>query len=183
MTHWYSRFSGWLVRHRVRIKTIGTGLFLYESYNVLYDYGFYAFAILQWGLVIGSIIATLGSLIQNGLMFWLYDRQGIDWLGAHILRELEAKENKNRFERLAVWLGKAEKTRAEVVLAAVAFVGLLWRVDPLIVAVHFRREHFRGLTAKDWGILLAAVAVGNAWSILEMGIIVETFRFGWEAVF
>ncbi len=178
-----SRFTGWVVRHKERIKTIGIGLVAYESFNLIYDYPFYLFAISYWGIVTGGIIAVAGSLITNIALFWAYDRFKIDWLGAYALRELEAKENKNRFERLAVWIGKANKTWWEVILTSVAFVLLLVRVDPLIVAVHFQQQHFNGLKAKDWGILLTAVIVGNGWWLIQTGLFVEVMRFLWRQFF
>jgi hypothetical protein len=94
--------------------------------------------------------------------------------------QLEEKESKNRFERLAVWIGKTNKTVWEKVLTTVAFVLLLIHVDPLIVAVHFQQRHFKGLEMKDWGILLSAVVIGNGWWLIQTGIIVEVLRFVWR---
>jgi hypothetical protein len=86
-----NRVIGWLVRHKERIGIIGMGVFLYECFNYAYDFGFYPFAIFHWGIVNGGIIAVLGSLVQNAVMFWMYDRFKIDWLGAHALRHHQEK--------------------------------------------------------------------------------------------
>lgn len=179
MVHLLNRFAGWVIRHKERIKMMGTGMFLYACYNYVFDYPVYIFLTSYWGIIVGGLIAFAISLVQNVGMFWAYDRMKIDWLGAYALRELETKENKNKFERLAVWVGKSDKTWWERVLTFVAFVLLLVRIDPLIVAVHFRQQHFNGLKMKEWVMLVAAVVIGNAWWLAQIGILVEVFKFLW----
>jgi len=172
-----------MVLGKKRIKAMGIGMVAYGIYNQFFDYVFYPGAISYWGIATGGAIAVWTSLVQNATMFWAYDRFQIDWLGAYALRELEVKENKNRFERLAVWAGKADKTWWEWILTAVAFITLLIKVDPLIVAVHFQQQHFQGLKTRDWGILLAAVAIGNAWWLVLSGSVVEAVRFVFRLLF
>ncbi len=113
-----------------------------------------------------------GSLVQCATMFWLYDRMKIDWLGAHALRELEEKENKNRFEHMAVWIGKEKHTLWEKLLSPFVFIALTLPIDPLIVAIHYRKKHFGGITARDWFILISAVVVANAWWLLKIEILI-----------
>lgn len=164
-----NRFTGWLVRHKKRIKTIGIGLTIYLCLAAAYDWGFYLYAFSRMGIVSGGFLAVGLSFVINSGIFWAYDHTKIDWLGAYMLRELEVKENKNRFERLAVWIGKANKTWWELVLTAIAFILLLVRVDPVIVAVHFQQSHFNGLGIRDWSVLLLATAVGNTWWFIQIG--------------
>jgi hypothetical protein len=171
------RVTGWLARHQQRVKTIGTGLFLYLSFNAAYDYGFYSFAIFHWGIVFGGGLASFGSLVQNAIMFWLYDRMGIDWLGAHALEQLEAKENKTRLERYALWVRKEKKSLSEKMWGIVLFALITISIDPLIVAVHFKPRQFDGLSVRDWGILLAAVTLGVTWWLARAGGAVEAFMF------
>ncbi len=165
-----------LKKHHARIKEIGFGLFLYESFNFVYDWLFYPFALVTWGLVNGGAILVAGSLIQCGFLFWLYDRMRVDWLGAHALRELEAKEKKTRLEHALVWIGRKKETWWEKALSPLVFIALTLPIDPLIVAVHFRKRHFGGLTLHDWFILLAAVVVANAWWLFKIGILVQFFK-------
>lgn len=164
-------------RHHKKIRDIGTGLFLYESYNFLYDFIFYPFALAYWGLLVGGSIVVFGSVIQNVVMFWLYDYMAIDWLGAHALRQLEDKENKSSIEKMMTWLGRKKVSLWERLMSPVVFVSLTLPIDPLIVAVHFRKEHFRGVGLRDWGILLAAVISANLWWLLKIGTIVEGVKF------
>ena len=162
-----------LKKHHARIQEIGIGLFIYECFNFVYDWLFYPFALVYWGVVHGGIVLVLGSLIQCSLFFWLYDRMKIDWLGAHALRQLEMKEKKNRLEHLAVWVGKEKKTWWEKLLNPIVFIALTLPIDPLIVAIHYRKRHFGGISARDWWVLLASVLVANAWWLIKIEILIE----------
>lgn len=177
MAHILSRITGWVVRHKKRIQTIGTGLFIYECFNLAYNWGFYIFSLSYWGIEDGAILAAGLSFIINAAIFWAYDHMKMDWLGAYALRELDAKENKSRFEQLAVWVSKENKTWWEKILTATAFVLVLIGIDPVIVAVHFQHEHFKGLKAYDWYILFMATAVANIWWLIRIGLLVEVIRF------
>lgn len=177
MAHTLNRVTGWVVRHKKRIQTIGTGLFIFECFNFAYNYGFYLFALSYWGIVEGGIIATGLSFVFNAVIFWAYDHMKVDWLGAYALRELDAKENKNHFEQVAVWVGKMNKTLREKILTVAIFVLMLAGVDPVIVAVHFQHEHFKGLKAYDWSILTMATIVANVWWLIKVGSFVEVMRF------
>lgn len=163
-------------RHRKRVQEIGLGLTLYESFNFLYDWLAYPLALAYFGLEKGALILVAGSLIQCAFMFWLYDRMRIDWLGAHALRELEAKENKNRFEHAAVWLARDKHTAWEKLITPIVFIALTLPIDPLIVALHYRKKHFHGVTMRDWGILLSAVLAANLWWLVKVGLVVEIVR-------
>lgn len=162
----------WLGKHHKRIKEIGVGLFLYEVFNFVYDWLFYPFALVYWGVGRGGLVLVGGSLVQCAFMFWLYEKMRVDWLGAHALRELQDKENKNRFEHVAVWLGKEKRTWWEKLLSPIVFIGLTLPIDPLIVAIHYRKKHFGGLTGRDWFILLSAVFAANAWWLIKIEVLI-----------
>lgn len=167
-------------RHHRRIAEIGAGLFLFEVFNFCYDFLFYPFAVAYWGIVNGGAIATALTFPINAFIFWLYEYMRVDWLGAHALRQLEDKENKSRTEKLMVWLGKSKTSWWEKLLSPVVFVGLLVPIDPVIVAIHYQKQHFQGIGWKDWGLLLVATVVANGWWLLKVGVVVEGARFVWE---
>jgi hypothetical protein len=172
----------WLLQHRKKIAEIGIGIFLYEGvFNPLYDFVFYPFCLAYWGLKIGGIVAVGGSLAHVAFLFWLYDHMKIDWLGAHALRQLDESENKGNLAKLAVWIGK-EKHGWEKVASPFVFVLLTLPIDPLIVAVHYRKQHFQGIGLKDWGILVASVASANAWWFIKIGVVVEFGKFLWSYI-
>jgi hypothetical protein len=159
------------------------GLFLWESFNFLYDWVFYPFVITVWGVVGGGIFATVLGTFINAFVFWLYEYMKIDWLGAHALRELEDKENKNNLEKLATWIGKKKTTLWERTIAPIVFIGLTLPIDPVIVAIHHRRNHFKGLGSRDWLLLIAASIAAHLWWVLKVGIVVEGIKYLWGLFF
>lgn len=173
---------GWVGRHHKKIREIGTGLFLYESFNFLYDFIFYPFAIAYWGIIDGGAIAAGLTFPINAFVFWLYEYMRVDWLGAHALRELEDEENKSSIAKLATWIGKKKETWWEKITSPIVFIGLLLPLDPVIVAIHYRRQHFKGHNLRDWSIFFLATAVANAWWLLKVGIIVEATLYVWHLV-
>ncbi len=173
---YYVSMIAWIGRHGRKIQEIGTGLFLYEALNLVFDLVFYPFAILWWGIVLGGVIATGLSLAINAGVFWLYEYMRIDWLGAHALRELDAKENKTHIERLATWIGKKKVTMWEKLVSPLVFVTLLVPIDPVIVAIHYQRQHFSRLGWRDWGLLIVATTVANFWWLIKVGLAIEIIR-------
>jgi len=172
-----------LRRNHRKIQEIGTGLFLYEAFNYTYDLVFYPFALAYWGLMTGGVIVVGFSVIINMLVFWFYEYMRVDWLGAHALRELEHEENKSNIAKLVTWLGKKKVRWWEKLASPVVFTALLLPIDPVIVAIHFQQQHFKGLTWRDWGMLLLATLIANAWWLLKIGIIVEAVLYVWHVVF
>lgn len=169
----------WASRCRRRFWEIGVGLTLYEAFNFAYDWLFYPLALAYWGLVKGGVIALALSIAINALVFWLYDRMRVDWLGAHALRQLEDKANKSRLERLATWLGRTKVSAWEKLASPVVFVALALPIDPVIIAIHHQRRHFSGLRWGDWGLLLAATAAANGWWLIKVGAVVEMVKVLW----
>lgn len=174
---------GFLRRHHKKIQEIGLGIFLFELFNFVYDWLFYPFAVFYWGIELGGLIVTGLSLVINAFIFWLYDYMRVDWLGARALRELEDKENKSNIEKLITWLGKKKLTLWEKLLSPIVFITLTLPIDPVIVAIHHRRNHFSGIGWKDWGLLLAATLAANAWWLLKVSIVIEALKWLFRLVY
>ena len=174
---------GWVRKHHRKIGEISAGLFLWEGFNFLYDFIFYPFALAYWGIALGGTIVVALSFIINAFVFWLYEYMRIDWLGAHALRELEDEANKSNLQKLATWLAKKKTTWWEKLMSPIVFIGLLLPLDPVIIAIHYQRQHFSGLGWRDWGIFLVATAVANAWWLLKVGIVVEVALYIWRLLF
>lgn len=175
--------ASFLQKHHRKIQEIGTGLFIYETFCYIYDFLFYPFALAYWGLELGGMIVVGLSLVINAFVFWLYEYMRVDWLGAHALRELEDEENKSNIAKLITWVGKTKETTWEKLMSPIVFATLLLPIDPVIVAIHYQRQHFKGLVWKDWGILVLATAVANAWWLIKIGTVVELAKFVWNLVF
>lgn len=169
----------WAHKNKRQIAEIGIGLSIYEFFNFLYDMIAYPLALAYFGLAKGAALMWTGSLVSCAFLFWLYERQKIDWLGAKMVQDLDQGNKKNRVTRLLTWIGREKKTRKEKVLNVLAFVLLNSWIDPLIVAVHFRTEHFNGIKSKDWGILFGAVFAANFWWTLKSGLLVTAAKWLW----
>lgn len=178
-----NRMISFFRRHYRKIQEISTGLFIYEGANFVYDFLFYPFALAYWGLINGGFIVVAGSLVMNIFVFWLYEYMRIDWLGAHALRELENEENKSRFHKLATWIGKKKESTWEKLMSLIVFTALLLPIDPVIVAIHYQRQHFKGLGWRDWNLLVIATLVANAWWLIKVGAVVEGVKYLWSFVF
>lgn len=172
-----------LATHHTKIRDISVGLVLYESFNTVYDLIFYPVVLATLGLVHGALLATGISLVVNIVIFWMYDHMRVDWLGAHALRQLEHEENKSNIEHLITWLGKKKMAWYEKLASPVVFVGLTLPIDPVIVAIHYRRQHFKGVTARDWGLLLAATIAANIWWAAKLGIVISAIELIWHILF
>jgi hypothetical protein len=171
-----------LHKHHRKIQEISTGIVIYEGFCYIYDLLFYPFALAYWGFVDGGMLAVGISFFINIVIFWFYEYMQVDWLGAHALRELENEENKSNIQKLLTWIGKKKEHTWEKIMNPVVFSALLLPIDPVIVAVHYQRQHFKGLVWRDWGLLLAATAIANAWWLIKIGAIVEAVKFLWNII-
>ncbi len=167
--------------HR-KIQEIGRSLFMWEGFNFIYDFLFYPFALVYWGFAEGAAIVVVLSIVINAFVFWLYEYMRVDWLGANALRELEDEENKSRLAKFATWVGKKKKSAWEKLASPFVFVALLLPIDPVIVAIHYQRQHFKGLGWKDWGLFLLATLVANAWWLIKVGLVVEATELAWRII-
>ncbi len=172
-----------LKSHHKKIQEIGLGIFIFESFSNFFDFAIYPLALLYWGPTLGGAIMIGVTLLINVFIFWLYEYMRVDWLGAHALRQLEQEENKSRITKLMTWVGKKKEHWWEKVLSPIVFTALLLPIDPVIVAIHYRREHFKGLFLRDWGILILATIVANLWWILKIELVIQAVLYLWHLVF
>ncbi len=83
----------------------------------------------------------------------------VDWLKAHALRELNNKENKTKLETLLTWHLVPRATIRERIIGEIRFALLLIPIDPVIVAMYYRENHFEGVSVRDWLMLVKATLV------------------------
>jgi hypothetical protein len=169
-----------LKHHHRKIQEIATGLAIFEACNFVSDFIWYPFAMTYWGVFWGGAIAFVTVSIYNTIVFVLYEYMAVDWLGAHALREIDKEENRSALVRFMTWLGRAKTTWWEKALSPIVFIILTLPIDPVIVAIHHRREHFRGISARDWWIFLAANTAANLWWILKVGLVLEAVMWVWR---
>jgi hypothetical protein len=172
-----------LRKHHKKITEVSTGIVLYEIFDFFYNFVFYPIVLAYWGFSDGAVIAVATSLAINIFVFWLYEYMRVDWLGAHALRELEREENKSSIAKLMTWVGKKKEHWWEKALNPIVFIALLLPIDPVIVAIHYRREHFNGLKLRDWQILILATLIANAWWLLKVELVIQALLYLWHLVF
>jgi hypothetical protein len=118
---------------------------------------------------------TFASLVSCAYLFWRYDRDGIDWLFANAAREWESgtEESSGWLRKTIVMISRSRNGRSGILTFIIASVNL----DPVVVAVHYRKAHFNGLNSRDWGILVASVAIANLWWGARIGLFVEILKW------
>ncbi len=170
------RFTSWLKKSQERILAIGWRLALFEAFNWVFNNPIYFWAMspLGYGLVTGWLIMSTISLVMNAGFFWRYDRNGIDWLFANAARKWEegTQESSGRFRRLIVKISKSRDGYTGILTFILASIS----IDPVIVAVHYRKSHFSGISVRDWSILVASTAIGNLWWGARIGLFVEILK-------
>lgn len=173
----------WFLRHKKKIAEIGTGAILYGIFNWVFNYPLYLGVIGWLGLVKGGALMTLLSFIQCMVLLFVFDKMGIDWVGIGYVDNVVKKENKNRVEKMLVWAVRKEHQGAVgklVKLSGFAVMSIL--VDPFVIAVHYRREQFKGVTWRDVRILIGAVFFGNIYWIARQGILVVIAKEIWKRI-
>jgi len=172
----------WLKKSQNKIMAVGWRLVLFEIFNFLFNYPLYGWAMVFFGLIQGWLFMTASSLILCAGFFWRYDKGGVDWLFANAAREWEeeTRSSSGRFRKIIVSISKS---RDSGLVGILTFILASINLDPVIVAVHYRKNHFSGISKRDWGILLASVAIGNLWWGARMGILVEILKWLYKSFF
>jgi hypothetical protein len=127
------------------------------------------------GLVWGWALMAFGSLVSCGFLFWLYDKQKIDWLYAKTAKEWEESkgEKKTWFQRQLLKLFRYKHGKIGILTFTVANLAL----DPLVAAVHYRESHFGGISRRDWTVLLGSVVISNIYWGIRIGVLVKILEW------
>ncbi len=194
------RLFEWFTKKREAIVVLGWRLALYGAFNLVYDRPLYALAIGFLGTR-GWMLMTLGSLLQNSYMFWRYDRNNLDWLFVNAVDDWEVREKESGeptwfqktgvgrsivgrciswlwqlpryvFLWLAIRLLRFKKSRYGIL----AIPALVLKLDPLIVAVHYKKIG-RGAKPRDWGVLLFTVVLANLYWGVQIEFLVKILEW------
>ncbi len=171
--------KGWLMENKQTLAEVGTGLFLYEGvWNQLFDLVFYPWCILTFGLTKGGLIAAAASFAHVIPLFWFYNWMRVDWLAATVVRSMADDENKGQLAKIAAVIHGKKTGWRKWILTPIQFIGLTAVIDPLIVAVHYREEHFsKKISGRDWGVLLASLVSANGLWCIKISVIMIPIRF------
>ena len=115
---------------------------------------------------------TALSFVQCAATLVIYQRMGIDWVGAGALHQLQTKPDPSLLERLLV--------RVTQWPPVALFTALCVLQDPFITTAYFRKGCFGPLARSDWWRFLAALLVSNLYWILVASavgsLLVATWR-------
>lgn len=163
----------WFKRHRQRLAQIGMGHLFYATFNWFFDNILYVFVVYQLGLFAGGVIMTTLSLVVSAATLFVYERMGIDWVGAGGLARLSLVQNPTWWQRIVRWaMGRGN---------AAIFIVLCLLQDPFITTVYFRQGRFDGLNGRDWRIFFGSVFVSNFYWTLRSGVaaVILVKAWGW----
>jgi hypothetical protein len=175
----------WFLQHRKKIAEIGTGATLYGIFNWIFNYPLYMWVISDkcLGIVVGGLVMTCLSFIQCAFLLVVFDKMKIDWVGVTYMKDIEKKNDKGRLERVLVWAIKKEhSTFVGNSIKFICFIVMSVLVDPFVVAVHYRKAHFKGVNRHDWQVLTAAVFFANIYWIIRQGILLMIIVTIWNFI-
>lgn len=159
---------------RHRLAAIGFGHGLYGAFNWVIDNVVYVYVVHTLGMVVGGAIMTTFSLVQCAVTLIVYERMGIDWVGAGFVQALRDKPHPNAIERLVIWASHGHPVIIFLLLCA-------WQ-DPFITTAYFRGGRFHGLSSRDWQLFLLAVLVSNLYWIFVADLIGEVVAALWTFI-
>jgi hypothetical protein len=170
------RFFHWLQYSWRKILDAGWRLVLYEIFNFLFNYPLYGWVMFKLGLGRGWIVMATASTVQNVATFLYHEKSKVDWLFAKTARDWEKKTTKNssKFRKIVV---KITKSRDKGFVGIITFVIASLNFDPTIVAAHYRKSHFTGISRHDWGLLFSSAIIANLWWGFRMGILIEALKW------
>ncbi len=164
--------GAWLGRHWRRIAQVGAGHGLYATFNWGFDNVLYVYVVYTFGILKGGVCMLLLSCLQCAATLLVYQRMGIDWVGAGLLAELRRKERRSRLQNLIV--------RASARSEALIFVLLCVFQDPFITTAYFKQGQFGALTVRDWRIFFGSVFVANLYWIFVAALIGQAVAVAWR---
>ncbi len=152
------------IRFGKRIGILAIGLSANAAMAWGYDFVVYPYLLVTYGLW-GWVYAVLGSIGLCVLTLWFYDLTRQDWLGVEALKLVRDTPARGRIRR---WFHTLA-SRGDMA----AFFLLSLRYDPFITTIYMRRGSGNyAMSARDWKVFWASVAVANGWwGIVVFGVI------------
>lgn len=160
---------------RRRFRQFGqwsVGLYLYNSFNRVFDLVVYGAVIAKWGAVRGGAIMMTLSFIVDLVSLRLYDRFKRDVFGIEELKRVRESE-------ITTWTGKILQWALRQ-NDLVVFVKLTLMSNPFVVTAMLRHGagKFNGMRRRDWTtfipsngderILISECDLGNALRLQEL---------------
>jgi hypothetical protein len=157
-----------------KLSTWGIGLLGNFLIVKAIDYLAYPAAILYFGVVYGSLIMVIISIVLCLATFVFYDWAKKDWIGIETMKEMKETETKGRVSRIFQNLLKKGDLFALVVLSI--------KFDPFIATAYLRHgsNKFNGLSKRDWKIFIISTILSNGWWILIVWSGLSALEWLWK---
>jgi hypothetical protein len=155
-----------------RLSQIGLGHAAYTAFNWFFDHVLYVYVVYRFGILYGGAVMTALSFVQCAATLSVYQRMGIDWVGAGFLHQLRYKANPSWLERCLI--------RATTWPPAALFTALCLLQDPFVTTAYFRRGRFGPLAPRDWRIFLGSVLVSNLYWIFVASAVGNLIAWTWH---
>jgi hypothetical protein len=159
---------------RGRVAELTAGITIFKLANNAFDYALYPFVIYKLGIIKGGLIMTFLASLTNLFCLKFYDWSKRDWLGIEALKGMKGYEGKNRLARFMSGILKKSDT------AAFFFFSI--KEDAFVTMVYLRHGSYQynGMSARDWRILLASLAVANVYWTLAAYMGLSLMEWVWR---
>ena len=159
---------------RGRVAELTAGITVFKLLNNSFDYGLYPFVIYKLGIIKGGLLMTFLAFLTNILCLKFYDWSKRDWLGIEVLKGVKGYEGGNRLLLFMSNLLKKSDT------AAFFFFSI--KEDAFVTMVYLRHGSYQynGMSARDWRILLASLAVANIYWTLASYMGLSLVEWVWK---
>jgi hypothetical protein len=161
---------------RWRVAELTAGITAFNLLNYAFDYALYPLVIYKLGIIKGGLIMTFLASVTNILCLKFYDWSKRDWLGIEAVKGMKGYEGGNRLVRFMSWmLKKSDPT---------AFLFLSIKEDAFITMIYLRHgsHQYNGMSARDWRIFLASLAVANIYWTLAAYMGISVVEWVWKIV-
>ena len=161
---------------RGRVAELTTGITVFKLSNNAFDYALYPFVIYKLGIIKGGLFMTFLAFLTNILCMKFYDWSKRDWLGIEALKGMKVYEGKNRLVKFLSGMLKKSDTAA--------FLFFSIKEDAFVTMVYLRHGSYQynGMSARDWRILLASLAVANIYWTLASYMGLSLVEWVWKMV-
>lgn len=175
-----------------KVAKVATGWSLYSTWSWFFDNPLWI-AVIGWlGVGLGSVLMTIGAVINNFFFLVKYQANGSDWLGVSGFATLKEDGDKwakkvhehcNFFIRIIFWVPAlffrllVWAVRKNDVLA---FIALSVQTDSFITTAFLRGEVGGKLTRKDYVVFFGSTVLSCIYWSLRNGVVLAILKSGWE---